>query len=86
VQLDAEGETLRRLDELRDAALSRVRTAEQDADVQALRAAMAQAFSAVYVSPDGATMCVEPLAERLRDTKLPLATRATASRASGVPL
>ena len=87
VRLDAEVETLRRLGALREAALSRVRTAEQSADVQALRTAMAQAFSAVYVSPDGETMIVEPMLTAEPTgvrVSLPLPTKATALRTSGV--
>ena len=83
-RLDAKSETLRRLSDLRDAALSRVRTAEQDADVSALCAAMAQAFAAVYVNPDGATITVEPNDGGLRDTKLPMSTRPTTCRSTGV--
>jgi len=53
VELDAEGDALRRLSELRVAVLDAVRSAEQTADVDALRSAMHQCFSAVYLSPFG---------------------------------
>jgi site-specific DNA recombinase len=59
-ELDAEADVLRRLADLRVSVLERVRTAEQHEDVAALRAALAQAFSAVYVGADGSVVSADP--------------------------
>jgi hypothetical protein len=59
-ELDAEGAVLHRLAGLQVSVLERVRTAEQQEDVDALRASLAQAFSAVYIGPDGAVSAAEP--------------------------
>jgi hypothetical protein len=58
--LDAEGEVLHRLAALRTSVVERVRTAEQTADIDALRAALAQTFTAVYLRNDGAIIEWEP--------------------------
>jgi hypothetical protein len=68
-----EGVMLRRLADLRESALDRVRTAEQDADVTALRAAFAQTFTGIYVDLNG-RLTVQPRAPR---ASLPLDVRET---------
>lgn len=72
--LDSEGDALQRLAELRASVLDRKRSAEQTTDVEALRAAMHQAFSALYLSLDGVIAGCEQ-----RDSTSP------PSRSSAVP-
>jgi site-specific DNA recombinase len=91
-ELDAEADVLRRLGHLRDAVRERVRTAQQHQDVDAIRTALAQAFNAVYVGPDGAVTGAEPRVQsitngigswKLHGVAVPFPR--TTLRGSGVP-
>jgi hypothetical protein len=94
---DSEHEALARLSELRQAIDKRVRSAEEQGDVRALRAALSQLFVAVYVTPDGQVALepresnIDPLADPLPHyvplrAAIPFATRKTSVHGSGVPL
>jgi hypothetical protein len=93
-ELDAEGETLTRLAELRVAVLGRKRTAEQAQDIASLRGAMAQVFPVVYVaswSQPGAVTLYLDAAQLLSEgdpgrVGIPLRQRETIMRGTGVAL
>lgn len=59
-RLDAEAETLHRLAGLREAVLKRKRTAEEAADIEALRAALAQTCEAINLREDAFIDSCEP--------------------------
>ena len=89
-ELDAESAALHRLADLRVSVLNRKRTAEQTADVDALRGAMAQAFPQVYVWPgstrQGVTLVIDAAAMGTDPVAIPLPPRDTTLTGTGVPL
>lgn len=88
--LDTESDVLHRLDALRGAVLERKRTAEQAADIDALRCAMRHVFPRVYAcgesTRDDVTLAIDAMAALNEPTAIPLSKRDTTCSSSGVPL
>lgn len=88
-ELDGEHEALVRLAGLRDAIIAHVRTAEQQADIESLRTAMAQCFEGVYVYPDGRVGGIEPALSAtkwsLKAFPIPFDKRSPDLHGTGVP-
>ena len=86
-ELDAESAVLHRLADLRVSLLERVRSAEQQADVDALRTALAQTHTALHITADGRILGGDPRPGQPfgHHTPIPMRDRSTTLIGSGVP-